>query len=192
MLLDIHAIKEALLHLPGSETTQSYTKLVNKQIARIETFLKVLLSTPSPPQGLVQNYLFLIKDKNSANFIKILDIKGIPKAQQSTLLNLFITSIQTYEGELEDRNLLLTNLQLQDARLSEDRKLDAGSFFRDQLGIGSSNTASQQISRANTPAPGAHADRFGAHLGKLFSKRSVSGMNLSGSLANNGPPNGGS
>lgn len=172
MLLDIHAVKQALLNLPGSETTQSYTKLVNKQISRIEILLKVLLSTASPPEGLVQNYLYLVQDKSTINFIKILDIKGIPKPQQQSLLNLFVSSIQTYEGELAEKNSLLTNLQLSESRLSDERKLDPSSFFRDQLGIG--GHGSQPITRTTTPAP----DRFGSQFGKLFSKRSSSGYGL--------------
>lgn len=175
MLLDIHAVKVALLNLPGSETTPSYTKLVNKQIARVETVLKVLLSTASPAEGLVQNYLYLIQDNNTVNFIKILDIKGIQKIQQHAILNLFVKSIQDYEGDLTQRNLLLANIQLTDTRMSDDRKLDPSSFFRDQLGIGaSSNNASQPMSRANTPGP----ERFGSQIGKLFSKRTISGLHL--------------
>lgn len=176
MLLDIHAVKVALLNLPGSESTQSYTKLVNKQIARLEIILKVLLSTAVPPEALVQNYLYLIQDNNTVSFIKVLDIKGIPKAQQHAILNLFVKSIQEYEGDLSNKNPLLANLQLTDNRNSDDRKLDPSSFFRDQLGIGgtSSTTASQPMSRANTPGP----ERFGSQIGKLFSKRTVSGLHL--------------
>lgn len=173
MLLDIHAIKVALLNLPGSESTASYTKLVNKQMLHLETLLKVLLSSATPPDGLIQNYLYLIRDKNTVNFIKVLDMKGVPKYQQQPILNTFITTLQSYEGELMDRNPLLGNLNLVDPRTSDDgsRKLDPSSFFRDQLGIG----ASQPVSRANTPAP----ERFGSHIGRIFSKRTVSGMNLS-------------
>ncbi|CCG83298.1 putative GARP complex subunit Vps53 [Taphrina deformans PYCC 5710] len=174
MLLDIHAIKVALLNLPGSETTASYTKLVNKQMLHLETLLKVLLSSATPPDGLIQNYLYLIQDKNTVNFIKVLDIKGVPKYQQQPILNKFITTLQSYESDLADRNPVLGNLSMVDARVSEDRKLDPSSFFRDQLGIG----ASQPVSRANTPAP----ERFGSQIGRIFSKRTVSGMNLSSNI----------
>lgn len=209
MLLDIHAIKVALLNLPGSETTASYTKLVNRQVGRIETLLKALLSTATPPaEALVQNYLFLIRDRSTVNFIKVLDIKGVPKQAQSAILNNFVAAVQGYSGAgvdgdeepLAEKNPLLSNLTLVvgegrsggnnggsggggasgggigGSSSFEDgaRKLDPSSFFRDQLGIGSgATTGSQPVTRANTPAP----ERFGSQLGRMFSKRTVSGIN---------------
>jgi hypothetical protein len=48
---------------------------VNKTIAKIETILKVILTSKDPPAGLVQNYFFLIADKSVTNFLKVLELK---------------------------------------------------------------------------------------------------------------------
>jgi len=52
-----------------------YNKFVSKTIAKIETILKVILTAKEPPDGLVQNYFFLIADKSVTNFLKILELK---------------------------------------------------------------------------------------------------------------------
>jgi hypothetical protein len=48
---------------------------VNKQFAKIETILKVILTAKDPPTGLVQNYFLLIADKSVTNFLKVLELK---------------------------------------------------------------------------------------------------------------------
>jgi hypothetical protein len=52
-----------------------YVKFVNKQFAKIETILKVILTAKDPPAGLVQNYFLLIADKSVTNFLKVLELK---------------------------------------------------------------------------------------------------------------------
>jgi len=50
---------------------------VNKTIQKIETILKVILTAKEPPEGLVQNYFFLIGDKSRTNFLKVLELKVV-------------------------------------------------------------------------------------------------------------------
>ncbi|CAG8695906.1 34239_t:CDS:2, partial [Racocetra persica] len=65
-----------------------FIKIVNKGISKVETILKTVLTPHDPPEGLVENYILLIADKNISNFQKILDIKGIKKnEQQPSFLN---------------------------------------------------------------------------------------------------------
>lgn len=52
-----------------------FTKIVNKGIGKIETILKMILTPHDPSEGLVENYLLLIGDKNINNFQKILELK---------------------------------------------------------------------------------------------------------------------
>lgn len=58
-------------------------------MSKIDPLLKTLQVRPSPPEALVQAYLIHIADKSDTNFRKILDLKGIRKADQSTLMDLF-------------------------------------------------------------------------------------------------------
>ncbi|CAG8576657.1 10577_t:CDS:10, partial [Cetraspora pellucida] len=81
MLLDVHALKTSLLEMPtmGMENPAppppTFIKIVNKGISKAETILKTVLTPHDPPEGLVENYILLIADKNISNFQKILDIK---------------------------------------------------------------------------------------------------------------------
>ncbi len=185
MLLDIYAIKAALLNLPGAQITQTYTKQVHKQFLRIETLLKCLLSTASPPEGLVQNYLFLIGDRSTTNFTKVLEIKGIPKSSQTGILNLFIASVQTHtSGNLVDKSPWMTALNMDfriDAVTQSISGLAgtavsgaAGSFFGGASGV-------HGLSRQNTGGLGMGSiggiaqDRFGSKFGQFFGKRTTSG-----------------
>ncbi|CAG8696570.1 4652_t:CDS:2, partial [Scutellospora calospora] len=95
MLLDVHALKTSLLEMPtmGMENPvpppPTYIKLVNKGINKAETILKTVLTPHDPPEGLVENYILLIADKNISNFQKILDIKGLKKNEQQQLTEIF-------------------------------------------------------------------------------------------------------
>jgi hypothetical protein len=92
MLLDVYVLKKGLLDLPVLNNDPPaqppalyspfcncvdlrYVKFVNKTIAKIETILKVILTSKEPPAGLVQNYFFLIADKSTTNFLKVLELK---------------------------------------------------------------------------------------------------------------------
>ena len=96
MLLDVYILKQGLLELPvlntdppvqppalydywvKSSADNRYNKFVSKTIVKIETILKVILTAKEPPDGLVQNYFFLIADKSVTNFLKILELKVPP------------------------------------------------------------------------------------------------------------------
>ncbi|CAG8609266.1 4106_t:CDS:10, partial [Gigaspora rosea] len=95
MLLDVHALKTSLLEMPtmGMENPipppPTFIKIVNKGISKVETILKTVLTPHDPPEGLVENYILLIADKNISNFQKILDIKGLKKNEQQQLTEIF-------------------------------------------------------------------------------------------------------
>jgi hypothetical protein len=83
-------------------------------MSKTDTLLKTLQVRPSPPEALVQAYLIHIADKSDTNFRKILDIKGIRKADQANLMDLFnaFKASPNHAG-LSQNSPLLTPLQLQ-------------------------------------------------------------------------------
>lgn len=97
MLLDTYALKsgfESLLSInsstkPAPTPPASYTKRVAQSMSRINSILKTLQVRPSPPEALVQAYLIHIADKSDTNFRKVLDLKGLKRADQSHLQELF-------------------------------------------------------------------------------------------------------
>lgn len=58
-------------------------------MSKIDQLLKTLQVRPSPPEALVQAYLIHIGDRSEANFKKILELKGIRKQDQASLVDLF-------------------------------------------------------------------------------------------------------
>ena len=52
-----------------------FAKLVNKGIGRVETVLKVVMTPSDPADGMIDNYILLVGDKNVNNFTKILELK---------------------------------------------------------------------------------------------------------------------
>jgi vacuolar protein sorting-associated protein 53 len=52
-----------------------FSKLVNRGFNRMETLLKAVMTPSDPVEGFIESYIFLIADKNTNNFQKIMDIK---------------------------------------------------------------------------------------------------------------------
>lgn len=95
MLLDTHALKTSLMDLPNfgnpepTSVPSTYTKLVAKNMQKAEMLLKCILSPLDPPDALVDNYLLIYADNNLANFMRVLELKGIKKAEQQVFIDLF-------------------------------------------------------------------------------------------------------
>lgn len=104
----------------------SYAKSVAKNTTRLETLLKMVHSPvvcglsgsqptsayrcdpqQEPPDAFVNNYTLLVGDSSFANFQKILDLKGTPRAQQNNLLDMFLTMTSTM-GDLETTSFMST------------------------------------------------------------------------------------
>ncbi|CAB4479421.1 uncharacterized protein OCT59_027868 [Rhizophagus irregularis] len=112
MLLDIHAMKTYILEMPtmGMENSAppstTFTKIVNKGIGKIETILKAILTPHDPSEGLVENYLLLIGDKNINNFQKILELKGLKRNEQQQITEQFQQRVADDTTLLENSNIL--------------------------------------------------------------------------------------
>lgn len=97
MLLDKYVVTKGLAallaHSPSassSTTAQTgYTKRVNQAMARLDPILKTLQVRTTPPEALVQAYLIHIGDRSDTNFRKILELKGVRKQDQASLIELF-------------------------------------------------------------------------------------------------------
>uniref|UniRef100_A0A672SS71 Vacuolar protein sorting-associated protein 53 homolog n=1 Tax=Sinocyclocheilus grahami TaxID=75366 RepID=A0A672SS71_SINGR len=91
----VGAEQTVLLDLPsiGSQVVRkapaSYTKIVVKGMTRAEMILKVVMAPHEPSVVFVDNYIKLLADSNPETFQKILDMKGLKRSEQSTMLELF-------------------------------------------------------------------------------------------------------
>ncbi|XP_041438179.1 vacuolar protein sorting-associated protein 53 homolog isoform X2 [Xenopus laevis] len=95
LLLDTHSLKTVLLDLPsiGSQVIRkapaSYTKIVVKGMTRAEMILKLVMAPHEPSVVFVDNYIKLLADCTTETFQKILEMKGLKRSEQSTMLELF-------------------------------------------------------------------------------------------------------
>ena len=120
MLLDTYVLKDGLQKLPalnaepGSEIPTAFVKRVSQKMAKLDPLLKTLQVRPSPPEALVQAYFIHIGDRSEVNFKKILDLKGIRKADQSQLIDIFLAhKASPAQSHLADSSPLLSSLTLQ-------------------------------------------------------------------------------
>ncbi|KAL0973146.1 hypothetical protein UPYG_G00199580 [Umbra pygmaea] len=101
LLLDTHSLKTVLLDLPsiGSQVVRkapaSYTKIVVKGMTRAEMILKVVMAPHEPCVVFVDNYIKLLADGNPETFQKTLDMKGLKRNEQSSMLELFRQRLPT-------------------------------------------------------------------------------------------------
>ncbi|ODQ66523.1 hypothetical protein NADFUDRAFT_82314 [Nadsonia fulvescens var. elongata DSM 6958] len=118
MLLDLYVLKSAFLKMPkfspdiNEAPSSNYSKHVNALLKKPETLLKVILTQISPHESLVQNYFYLIGDRSTENFIKILELKGITnKAEQRTFIELFKSHSKAHDN-LSENSPILQNLEV--------------------------------------------------------------------------------
>ncbi|OVA04164.1 Vps53-like [Macleaya cordata] len=90
MLLDTQAVKTILLDIPslGRKTSgaASYSKFVNREMSKAEALLKVILS---PIDSVGDTYRALLPEGTPSEFQRILELKGLKKADQQSILDDF-------------------------------------------------------------------------------------------------------
>jgi len=121
MLLDKYVLTQGLSallsHSPSAtahaHSISGYQKRVATLLARLDPLLKTLQVRPAPPEGLVQAYLIHIADRSEANFRKVLELKGVRKAEQPHLVELFAVHRDSpKQTDLVASSALLTPLAL--------------------------------------------------------------------------------
>ncbi|KAG9454449.1 hypothetical protein H6P81_007353 [Aristolochia fimbriata] len=90
MLLDTQAVKTILLDIPslGRQTSgaTSYSKYVSREMSKAEALLKVILS---PIDSVGDTYRALLPEGTPSEFQRILELKGLKKADQQAILDDF-------------------------------------------------------------------------------------------------------
>ncbi|XP_019506004.1 PREDICTED: vacuolar protein sorting-associated protein 53 homolog isoform X2 [Hipposideros armiger] len=130
LLLDTHSLKMVLLDLPsiGSQVVRkapaSYTKIVVKGMTRAEMILKVVMAPHEPSVVFVDNYIKLLTDCNTETFQKILDMKGLKRSEQSSMLELFRQRLPTPPSGPESSSSLSLLTPTPEQESSRIRKLE--------------------------------------------------------------------
>lgn len=95
LLLDTHSLKTVLLELPTIESQvnrkapASYAKTVVKGMTKAEMVVKIVMANINPHALFIEQYLKLLPDNTLAEFHKICDMKGIKRADQTQLIELY-------------------------------------------------------------------------------------------------------
>uniref|UniRef100_A0A2R8ZLC1 Vacuolar protein sorting-associated protein 53 homolog n=1 Tax=Pan paniscus TaxID=9597 RepID=A0A2R8ZLC1_PANPA len=133
LLLDTHSLKMVLLDLPsiGSQVVRkapaSYTKIVVKGMTRAEMILKVMACSDGPHEPLVvfvDNYIKLLTDCNAETFQKILDMKGLKRSEQSSMLELLRQRLPAPPSGAESSGSLSLTAPTPEQESSRIRKLE--------------------------------------------------------------------
>ncbi|RKO92694.1 hypothetical protein BDK51DRAFT_30825 [Blyttiomyces helicus] len=101
MLLDTHSVKTILIQMTNihAETpappSAAYLKLLGKGVAKIEQLLKVVLRPFEPVEGLVETYMLLFNDPSVSNFQKVVELKGLKRAEEKILIDAFQRRLPT-------------------------------------------------------------------------------------------------
>ncbi|XP_032119338.1 vacuolar protein sorting-associated protein 53 homolog isoform X2 [Sapajus apella] len=130
LLLDTHSLKMVLLDLPsiGSQVVRkapaSYTKIVVKGMTRAEMILKVVMAPHEPLVVFVDNYIKLLTDCNTETFQKILDMKGLKRSEQSSMLELLRQRLPAPPSGAESTGSLSLMAPTPEQESSRIRKLE--------------------------------------------------------------------
>ncbi|XP_068945807.1 vacuolar protein sorting-associated protein 53 homolog isoform X1 [Petaurus breviceps papuanus] len=130
LLLDTHSLKMVLLDLPsiGSQVVRkapaSYTKIVVKGMTRAEMILKVVMAPHEPLVVFVDNLIKLLTDCNTETFQKILDMKGLKRSEQSSMLELFRQRLPTPPSAAEGPGSTSLTAPTPEQESSRIRKLE--------------------------------------------------------------------
>lgn len=96
LLLDMQMVRMLLHELPsiGSATAKappaSYTRFVDNRMAKTEMILKIVMAPHEPAQLYVEDYLKLVGEEEGISALqKILDMKGLKKAEQQPILEAY-------------------------------------------------------------------------------------------------------
>uniref|UniRef100_A0ACB8ECL2 Vacuolar protein sorting-associated protein 53 n=1 Tax=Sphaerodactylus townsendi TaxID=933632 RepID=A0ACB8ECL2_9SAUR len=130
LLLDTHSLKMVLLDLPsiGSQVVRkapaSYTKIVVKGMTRAEMILKVVMAPHEPLVVFVDNYIKLLADFSTDTFQKILDMKGLKRSEQSSMLDLFRQKLPALSSGVENAASVSLAAPTPEQESSRIRKLE--------------------------------------------------------------------
>ncbi|XP_039177172.1 vacuolar protein sorting-associated protein 53 homolog isoform X2 [Crotalus tigris] len=130
LLLDTHSLKMVLLDLPsiGSQVVRkapaSYTKIVVKGMTRAEMILKVVMAPHEPAVVFVDNYIKLLSDCTTDTFQKILEMKGLKRSEQSSMLDLFRQRLPALPSGAETGGCISLTTPTPEQESSRIRKLE--------------------------------------------------------------------
>jgi hypothetical protein len=69
--------------------SSTFSKILTKGISTIEQLLKVVSRAHDPPDGIVETYMRMYSEQNVTQLQKILELKGLRRAEQLAVIDVF-------------------------------------------------------------------------------------------------------
>ncbi|KAJ3236735.1 Vacuolar protein sorting-associated protein 53 [Chytriomyces hyalinus] len=77
----------------------AFLKILGRGVLKIEQVLKVVLRAHEPPAGIVETFVLLFPEGDVNAFQKILDLKGLKRAEQLPVIEAYQQRIGTATAE---------------------------------------------------------------------------------------------
>ncbi|KAI6647973.1 Procollagen-lysine,2-oxoglutarate 5-dioxygenase 3 [Oopsacas minuta] len=123
LMIDALTLKTTLLEMPsiGLQTKKapaSYQSIITKGFTRIDRILKVTMTPHENSELFIEEYLKLVEEREQSEFQKILEMKGLKRAEQNALMELYKVRISLHAPVRGD-----ASPQTQESRLKKLEKM---------------------------------------------------------------------
>ncbi|KAG0200788.1 Vacuolar protein sorting-associated protein 53 [Mortierella sp. GBA30] len=161
MLLDTQAVKSLLIEIPNlglessAQVPTSFVKFVNRGLGKVETVLKTAMSPHEPLDMFIDHYFLLIGDRSLSNFQRILELKGLKRAEQQQMVDLFQKK-QVGLDNLQDNSAVMSLLQGMPAHITSQGIVGpSAGLVGNMTGMGLGGASGTVMSPAGQGAGGA-------------------------------------
>lgn len=162
--LDLQELKTFVNLLPTlvdnqkkSVVSSSFKTYVNQEFKNMDNLMKILMVSTKPMDVFINSYFTIIGDSNFANFLKVLQIKGVLKEEGSEkdkfkYMDMFKMQLGLFEesnpeGTLIESNEFLERIKLPTAKQFGHTKSNSRSIYLPSTVTGNTNTSN------NIPIP---------------------------------------
>lgn len=90
---------------------------MNRGLGKVETVLKTAMSPHEPVEMFIDHYFLLIGDRNVSNLQRILELKGLKRAEQQQMVDLFLKKHAAMEN-LQENSAVMSLWQGMPAHVS--------------------------------------------------------------------------
>ncbi|CAJ0942568.1 unnamed protein product, partial [Mesorhabditis belari] len=116
LLLDTHALKTFLLTLPSIESQVqtkppvAYTNAISSALTKAEMILKIVMHDISIPEQFVATYCSLLPQSDLNELQKVLEMKGVRRADQSSIVAAYRSHLGIDDGQLSTQPRTATEI----------------------------------------------------------------------------------
>lgn len=160
----VNLLPTLVLNQKKSVVSASFKTQVNQQFKNMDNLMKIMMVSTKPMDVFIDSYFTIIGDCNFANFLKVLQLKGVMKEEGSEkdkfkYMDMFKMQLGLYEeanpeSALIESNEFLEKIKLPTAKQMGHVKTNSRSIYLPSTVTGSANSGSNSLL---PPEPPLHA-----------------------------------